>query len=151
MRYKFPHLGVLILPWVLLAIGAVSNILAVTVNQGYMPVAMSAIMRDCHEEATFLGIPIKLKNSKNKADHEDDDSPSAKKNCTMPQRGDIIDEGHRVMQSSDHLKFLCDWIALPHQQGVLSLGDLFLFSFDWLTGPCFVFWLALLWRDYNPQ
>lgn len=149
MRLKFPHIGILITPWILLAIGATLNVLAVTVNQGYMPVAMSAVMRDCHEENTLLQI-LRMEKSKIKQDEDAPPPKHAKPVCTVPERGEIIDDVHRVMQSTDHLKILCDWIQVP-RSAVLSPGDLFLWTSELLTWPAFIFWLALLWRDHNPK
>src|SRR5271154_3784435 len=77
---------------------------SLTVNEGYMPVAMSAIMRDCHEEKFTFTIGALINDKVKKSPKED--APA----CTMPEYGAIIDNVHRVMKSSDHLKFLCDWI-----------------------------------------
>lgn len=59
-----------------------------------------------------------------------------------------IDEIHRVMQSTDHLKILCDWIQLP-RTAVCSPGDVCEWLGDWLMGPAFIAWLTLLWKDAN--
>ena len=64
--------------------------------------------------------------------------------------GDVLDEIHRVMQSSDHLKILADWIEIP-RIAIVSPGDLFLWLGEWLEGWTFLAWLAFLWRDYNRE
>lgn len=110
---KFPHATVLVSPYILFGLGVFLNILAITVNQGYMPVAQSAILGGY--------VPV----------------------------GTVLDEVHRMMQHSDHLKFLCDWIQIP-RESVCSPGDLCLWLGEWLMGPSFVAWLVLLYRDYNP-
>ena len=118
-RLRFPHFWLVASPYLAFYLGAVLNILAVTVNHGYMPVASS---------------PIILR-------HLDG---------IIPYPGIVIDEVHRQMQSSDHLKFLCDWIQIP-RMSVCSPGDLFLWLGEWLEGWTFIAWLAFLWRDYNRE
>lgn len=111
---RFPHWKILVIPYILLAIGIFFNVLVVTCNQGYMPVAMSSIMAQ----------------------------------GTVP--GQVIDEIHRAMQHSDHLKALADWIQVPRMM-VASPGDALMWLGDWLSGPMFIVWLTLLWRDANPH
>lgn len=38
---------------------------------------------------------------------------------------------HVVMTHSSHLKWLCDWIAVPGWHGIYSLGDILLSLGDW--------------------
>ena len=64
--------------------------------------------------------------------------------------GAVLDEVHRVMQSSDHLKILADWIEIP-RRSVASPGDLLLWLGEWLEGWTFIAWLAFLWRDHNRE
>jgi hypothetical protein len=110
---RIPYIWLLLSPYLLIAVGIFLNTLAITVNQGYMPVAKSAIV--------FNNIG------------------------NFPAPGTVIDEIHRVMQSSDHLKILCDWIQVP-RESVMSIGDAFLRLGIWFNGWSFVAWLALLWR-----
>ena len=114
MQLKFPHLPVLATPYLIFALGVVLNIIAISANSGYMPVAQSAILGGY--------VPA----------------------------GTVIDEVHRVMQNSDHLKVLCDWIQVP-RQCVASPGDLCLWAGEWLMGPSFVAWLTMIWRDVNQE
>lgn len=116
MRRRFPHLFVLLAPYLLYGFGVFLNVLVITANGGYMPVHDSPIVK------THLDDPI---------------AP-----------GEIIDEVHRVMQHSDHLKFLADWIQIP-RESVMSPGDMFLLLGDQLQFPLFVVWLVLLYKDHN--
>jgi hypothetical protein len=110
---RIPYIWLLLSPYLLIAVGVFLNTLAITVNQGYMPVAKSAIVFN------NLG--------------------------NFPAPGTVIDDIHRVMQPSDHLKILCDWIQIP-RESVMSIGDAFLKLGIWFNGWSFVAWLALLWR-----
>lgn len=123
MRLRFPHPVLLTAPYAIFGFGILLNVLAITVNQGYMPVASSSIFADCGDAVKFAA-------------------------CIVPAPGDVIDEIHRAMQSSDHLKILCDWIQLP-RTAVCSPGDLFLWLGQWLEKPALVTWLAILWKEYN--
>jgi hypothetical protein len=116
MKIKFPHPVLLLSPYILLGLGFFLNVLVITVNQGYMPVASSSIINNM-----LMG-------------------PSSP--------GQVLDNIHRCMQSTDHLKFLADWIQVP-RQSVASPGDLCLWLGDWLQTPSLVVWLAFLWKDHN--
>ena len=115
MKIRFPYFWLLTAPYLAVALGSAMNILAVTANHGYMPVASSPIIIRALD-----GV--------------------------IPYPGIIIDEVHRQMQSTDHLKFLCDWIQIP-RLAVASIGDVFLFLGEWLSQWTFITWLALIWRD----
>lgn len=117
MKLKFPHLPVLAAPYLIFGLGVLLNVLAITANHGYMPVAASAII------VNQFGVTT---------------------------HGQILDEVHRCMTQSDHLKILCDWIQIP-RESVCSPGDLCLWAGEWLMGPSFVAWLTMLWRDANPE
>jgi Family of unknown function (DUF5317) len=116
-QVNFPHLGVLVSPYVLLGLGVFLNVLVITANQGYMPVAPSSIIDGMAIGPTHPGL--------------------------------VLDEIHRVMQSSDHLKFLADWIQIP-RMSVASPGDLFLWLSDCIRVPSFIVWLTMLWKDCTP-
>jgi hypothetical protein len=116
MKIKFPHPAILLSPYVLYGLGVFLNVLVITANQGYMPVAASAII----DNRFGLG----------------------------SHPGEILDNIHRCMQASDHLKILADWIQIP-RESVASPGDLCLWLGEWLQVPSFVVWLTMLWKDSN--
>lgn len=59
--------------------------------------------------------------------------------------GVMLDGVHRVMQASDHLKWLSDWINV-WGMGIASPGDVLLWLGDWIQTPALVAWLTLLWK-----
>ncbi len=60
--------------------------------------------------------------------------------------GMLIDDSHKLMEHGDHLKFLCDWINLPHV-GTASIGDGFIYLSDYVQNYVYGAWLALVARD----
>lgn len=118
------RVGLLLLPFLLVGAGTVSNIAVVTANHGAMPVVIPAPIRE------------KL------AQGDDPD---------LLTPGEVMDEVHVVYNPSDiHLKVLCDWIILP-RFGVASPGDLMLWTGEWASSPTFVLWLALLYADKRKE
>ncbi len=62
------------------------------------------------------------------------------------QPGMLIDGAHKVMEHGDHLKFLCDWVQIPHV-GTASIGDGLLYLSDWVQNYVYGAWIALVARD----
>ena len=119
MKLNFPYKWFLLSPFILYGIGAFLNVLAVTVNKGTMPVIMPlSFWQDLAE------LEVKL------------------------PAGAMIDEVHKIMIHSDRLKFLCDWIQLPHV-GTASPGDMFIWLGEWSRDFVIGAWLALVYKDHN--
>lgn len=116
------RLWVLLLPFVLFYLGIGLNLLVITVNDGAMPVVMPFSSK-CSDTVEFMGHELE-----------------APRPCNS---GETLDRVHRVAQNSDHLKFLEDWIQVPHV-GVCSPGDCLLWLGDWMTYPFIAAWFALL-------
>lgn len=114
------RIGLLLLPFFLLGAGTTANIAVVTANHGAMPVVIPA--------------PIRFKLAQG-------DDPD------LLTPGEVLDEVHTVYNPKDiHLKVLCDWIQVP-RFGVVSPGDLLLWTGEWSVSPVFFLWLALLYSD----
>ena len=120
-RIKFPYKWLLVSPFLIYAFGSFLNVLVITANKGIMPVMLAP---------TFLAHFIE---------------------GVVLQPGDMIDDFHRVMLHTDHLKFLADWIQIPHLNATYSPGDIFIDIGDYLIRPAMGAWLALLWRDHNAR
>lgn len=118
---RIPYLWLPVLPYAIWGIGALLNVLVVSVNGGMMPVVVPNYQ--WIEQATS-GAPL------------------------LP--GMIIDVKHVVMQHSDHLKFLADWIQIPGL-GTASIGDGFLAVGDAIQSYCIGAWLALLWKKHDTR
>ncbi len=58
--------------------------------------------------------------------------------------GKMIDEVHRIIQHSDHLKWLADIFAQNHATEVTSIGDELLMLGEWLKVPCIAAWLTAI-------
>lgn len=67
---------------------------------------------------------------------------SAKVTHYEPDADGMIDKVHSVMQPTDHLKFLADWIDLG--DGMYSPGDLLLMLGDWLWTYAPLVWAICL-------
>ena len=114
------RIGLLLLPFFLVSAGTIANIAVVTANHGAMPVVIPA--------------PIRFKFAQG-------DDPD------LLTPGEVMDKVHTVYDPKDiHLKVLCDWIQVP-RFGVVSPGDLVLWTGEWASTPVFCFWLALLYAD----
>lgn len=114
---RIPYWYLIVVPVLLLVLGAVSNQLVLIANGGRFPVLLNPA-----QIVFFMQDSGKVVNGIS-----------------------YLDEVHTVMRHEDHLKFLADIINLGHA-GVLSIGDLFieLGQFLWDFGP--VMWLGLAIR-----
>lgn len=112
----FPHWQFLAAPLTLFYLGVFFNFLCCSANQSAMPV---------HEATIFWYM--------------------AAKHGILYNGGEMTDTIHRVMQPSDHLKFLADWISTP--DGIASPGDLCIWASEYLTPLGWAAYLALVWKD----
>jgi len=60
--------------------------------------------------------------------------------------GSLMDDIHSVWSAAVHLKFLADWIMIPHV-GIASPGDFFIWTGEMLQWPAFAAYVALVWKD----
>ena len=66
--------------------------------------------------------------------------------CTAETMGhDFV---HVCMNTSTHLKFLCDWAHIQ-DTGIFSPGDFFVWAYDVTWMPVLAVWAALLIADVN--
>lgn len=93
-------------PYLAYGLGVLCNLAVVTANSGVMPV---------HYPTTWVAVC------------------DAEMVCRDIVPGAMMDHIHRVMQPSDHLKFLADWIQEYWAARVISIGDCFLALERWLT------------------
>ena len=118
------RLWILVLPFLLFYLGVGMNILAVTVNQGEMPVYMPlGFVHACDTDVDFFGLKVHV--------------------VQQCKEGQLIDDRHTVAGPNTHLKPLVDWIQLAGSS-VVSPGDCFLWLGDFLTLPLCFTWLGLL-------
>lgn len=119
---SFPHLWLLVLPLLLIFLGATSNQVVIYANHGKFPVMVSSRQKwDFQQKATA-----------------DSDAPQ------LPDDG-MLDDTHSIMIPSDHLKFLADWINLG--DGIYSPGDMILLLGAFLWSFCSVAWLVLVVKE----
>jgi hypothetical protein len=112
----FPYWPYLLAPTALYYFGYFQNVLVITANQGTMPV---------HFPHAFW-------------------SAVATSNLHV-SAGTLVDAVHRVMQPSDHLKWLADWIQL-RGVGTASPGDMAIWLGETTKWPGIAAYLALVWR-----
>lgn len=112
---KIPYWWIVATPAVLFCIGAGLNFLVISANGGAMPVLMPHLFWQKLGEA----------------------------HATMPT-GFVFDSVHKAMVTSDHLRWLADWVSVP--DGTASPGDLLVWLGQWLSPYSIGAWLALLWK-----
>ena len=118
------RLWILLLPFALYYLGAGMNILAVTANNGGMPVYMPVTWPGaCDESIDVFGMKLQRH--------------------VICEEGHVLDHKHIVAGPSTHLVILTDWIQIAGDS-VVSPGDCLLWLGDWLTIPMMGAWFGLL-------
>ena len=67
--------------------------------------------------------------------------------CSLIPSEDVL---HSCATVHTQLKFLSDWIVVPHM-GVASLGDFFEWAFDQTMIPAFTAWMALVIKEHHDR
>ena len=111
----FPHWWFILAPTAIYYLGFAMNVLCITANQGAMPV---------HFPHAFWN--------------------AVATNDLHISAGTLVDGVHRVMQPSDHLKWLADWIQI-RGVGTASPGDMAVWLGENTRLPGLAAYLALVW------
>ena len=118
---RIPYLYLLALPWLLVFFGALSNQLVLAANQAVFPVLLNPRqVAKMQKNETDIEQIIGMIPGANDAKFSVMDSSLNADTATVSDDG-MTDTVHRVMRSTDKLKFLADWINTG--DAVYSPGD----------------------------